>query len=75
MSTKQPEEMNKDRLARIANNELRSFVEKEQAEPFMRWWLRWRTEVGWRRMSKLLTVYSKEFQIPYVKEEEIENDR
>ncbi len=64
MPIKQPEETNKDRLMKIADNELRELIDKKEAERFIRWWLRWRTEVGWKRLSRLLTTYSKEFKIP-----------
>ena len=64
----QAEESNKNRLAIIADNELRELIDRDQAARFMKWWDKWRAEVGWRRMSKLLTIYSKEFRTPYVKE-------
>ena len=54
---KQTEEANKDRLAQIADNELRNLISRVQADPIMKWWDKWRTEIGWRRLSKLLTTY------------------
>ena len=57
---KQPEEMNKDRSMKIADNELRNVLEKSEVEAVLKWWGRWRTEVGWKRLSRILTTYSKE---------------
>ena len=65
---KQPEEMNKDRSMKIADNELRNVLEKSEVEAVLKWWGRWRTEVGWKRLSRILTTYSKEFKTPYKKE-------
>lgn len=70
----QPEESNKNRLALIADNELRHMLTKEESEKFMLWWSRHRNEVGWKRLAKLLTVYAKEFKPNYVKEETKEED-
>jgi len=61
MALKQPEEANKDRLMKIADNELRD-LDKEQVARFIAWWGKWRTEVGWKRMSRVLTTYAKELQ-------------
>ena len=70
----QPEESNKNRLALIADNELRGLLTKEEAAPFMKWWGQHRTEVGWKRLAKLLTVYAKEFQQTYIPKEKIQDD-
>jgi hypothetical protein len=61
MAIKQGEEANKDRLMKIADNELR-YLDKEETARFIAWWGRWRTEVGWKRLSRVMTTYAKELQ-------------
>lgn len=66
------EEQNKDRLMKIADNELRD-LDKEQVSEFINWWGNWRTEVGWKRMSRILTTYAKEIKKKNYKKDELED--
>lgn len=65
------EEQTKDRLMKIADNELRD-LDKEQSARFIVWWNKWRNEVGWKRMARVLTTYAKEIHKHGYKEEELQ---
>jgi hypothetical protein len=65
------EEQTKDRLMKIADNELRD-LDKEQVEKFILWWGKWKNSVGWKRLARVLTNYAKEVQKTGYKKEEIE---
>lgn len=67
MAIKQGEEANKDRLMKIADNELR-YIGKEETKRVAMWWDKHRTSVGWKRLARVLTTYGKEFRIPYSKD-------
>lgn len=71
MAKLQVEESNKNREAIIADNALRDLPEEEVIK-VLKWWDRFRGSVGWRRMSKVMTAYAKEFRAPYVKESDQE---
>ena len=68
MALKQGEEANKDRLMKIAENELR-YIGKEETKRVATWWDKHRTDVGWKRLARVLTTYGKEFRIPYTKDD------
>lgn len=72
MSKIQVEESNKDRKAIIADNALRD-IPKDEVIKVLKWWDRFRGEVGWRRLSKVMTTYAKEFRAPYQKESDNTN--
>lgn len=74
MSKLQVEESNKNREAIIADNALRNLPEEEVIK-VLRWWDRFRGGVGWRRLSKVMTAYAKEFRAPYQKEDIIDDDK
>jgi len=61
MQKKNPEEMNKDREARIADNAIRDLPQEEVIK-VLRWWGRFRSSVGWRRLSRIMTTYAKEIR-------------
>jgi len=61
MPIKKGEEAAKDRLMKIADNELRD-LDKEQVARFIIWWGKWRNDVGWKRLARILTNYAREIQ-------------